>query len=95
MDVQPVVARVPADEALRERRVEVGRLRRDGRRPSVTGAGGASADRSLAHLGDERVVVPDAAVGVEPEPLVERRRQAQRHLELTPPPCSRAITPHE
>ena len=82
-DAQAVAlsARCAADEALRERRVEVRRLGRERVAPR-DGIGRREPDRRRARLRDERVVVPDSALVVQPQHLVERRRQPERHLHL-------------
>ena len=80
MDVQPVVAaRVTADEALRERRVEVGRRRRD-RVADRDRVGRRDAELHLADVRDHRVAGDDP-FAVQLERGLERRRQAQRHLD--------------
>ena len=84
MDVQPIVtAGVAADEALRKRRVEVGRRRRN-RVADRDGVGRGDAEVHLADLRDDGVAVHDP-LAVQHERRVERRRQAQRHLDDVAP----------
>ena len=80
MDVQPVVpARVTADEAVRERRVEIGRRRGD-RVAERDRIGRRDAELHLADVRDHRVAGDDP-LAVQLERRLERRRQPQRHLD--------------
>ncbi len=74
MDVEAVVAAcVPTDEALGERRLEVGDLRGDCLGPRDAG-GRCKSNLPRPNFRDHRVAVTDAAVGVEIERRPKRRR---------------------
>ncbi len=84
VDVQSVVpARVTADEALRERRVEIG-CRRGDRVPDRDRVGRRDAELHFADVRDHGVAGDDP-LAVQFERCLERRRQPQRHLHHVAP----------